>query len=193
MSESAAGGSTANGSVANEKAVGEGRRAGVKSLNHVAIGVSDLEASLRFYVEGLGMRKTLQKQTSALTPELMRLPEGTTGTTVFVQGDSRVGQIELVKWELPPGDDGRPKRPGDFGMGQLSFPVALEDVGVIHERLVEMGYEVYSAPTTTTVKNYGPVTLFLCEDPDGIQIELVALPSPETVREFRARAAAENG
>jgi lactoylglutathione lyase len=163
----------------------------VKSLNHVAIGVSDLEASLRFYVEGLGMRKTLQKQTSDLTPALMRLPEGASGTTVFVQGDSRVGQLELVKWDLPPNDEGRPKRPGDIGMGQLSFPVAPEHIGPVHARLVAMGYDVYSDPTTTIVKNYGPVTLFLCEDPDGTQVELIALPSPETVREFRAKAAGE--
>ncbi|MFJ3667425.1 VOC family protein [Streptomyces sp. NPDC090106] len=170
----------------------EETRVGVRSLNHVALGVSDLEASLRFYVEGLGMRKTLEKQTSDLTPALMRLPEGTTGTTVFVQGDSRVGQLELVKWDLPRTDDGRPKRPGDFGMGQLSFPVDAEHIGALHARLVRMGYEVYSDPTTTVVKNYGPVTLFLCEDPDGTQVELVALPSPEVVREFRARSNQED-
>lgn len=190
MSENAGSVNAANVNAANESAPKEKSRAAVRSLNHVALGVRDLEASLRFYVEGLGMRRTLEKRTSDLTPALMRLPEGTTGTTVFVQGDSRVGQLELVKWDLPPGDDGRPKRPGDFGMGQLSFPVAPEDIGTIHRRLVDMGYEVYSAPTTTTVRNYGPVTLFLCEDPDGVQVELIALPSPETVREFRGRAAA---
>lgn len=162
------------------------RTAAVKSLNHVAIGVRDLDRSLRFYVEGLGMRKTLEKQVSDLTWRLMRLPEGTTGTTVFVQGDSRVGQIELVKWDLPESDSGMAKRPGDIGMGQLSFPVAPEQIGALHRRLVDMGFEVYSEPTTTIVKNYGPVTLFLCEDPDGTQVELMALPSPETVREFRS-------
>ena len=166
-------------------------RAAVKSLNHVAIGVRDLERSLRFYVEGLGMRKTLEKPVSDLTWRLMRLPENTTGTTVFVQGDSRVGQIELVKWDLPESDSGKAKRPGDIGMGQLSFPVAPEHIHALHQRLVDMGYDVYSEPTTTIVKNYGPVTLFLCEDPDGTQVELMALPSPETVREFRASALGE--
>ena len=160
----------------------------VKSLNHVALGVRDLEKSLRFYVEGLGMRKTLEKPVSDLTWRLMRLPENTTGMTVFVQGDSRVGQIELAQWDLPESDSGKPKRPGDIGMGQLSFPVDPEHIVALHRRLVDMGFEVYSEPTTTIVKNYGPVTLFLCEDPDGNQVELMALPSPETVREFRAKA-----
>jgi lactoylglutathione lyase len=159
----------------------------VGSLNHVALGVRDLEASVRFYVEGLGMRQTLTKDTSELTPTLMRLPAHARATTVFVQGASRVGQIELAQWNLEPGADDRPKRPGDVGMGQLSFPVAPEHIGPLHDRLVALGYEVYSEPTTSIIKNYGPVTLFLCEDPDGNQVELIALPSPETVREFRAQ------
>ncbi len=159
----------------------------VGSLNHVALGVRDLEASLRFYVEGLGLRKTLEKDTSDLTPSLMRLPAEAKARTVFVQGASRVGQLELAEWNLPESDDGRAKRPGDIGIGQLSFPVAPEHIGTIHRRLVDLGYEVYTDPTTSVIKNYGPVTLFLCEDPDGNQVELIALPSPETVREFRAR------
>lgn len=163
--------------------------AAVKELNHVAIGVRDLEASLRFYTEGLGLRKTLEKRTSDLTWQLMRLPENTTGQTVFVQGPSRVGQIELVKWDLPEPEGDAPKRPGRFGFGQLSFPVDAKHIQTIYDRLVSMGYETYSEPTTTIVKNYGPVTLFLCEDPDGNQIELVALPAPEVVKEFRAKLA----
>ncbi|MGW5145782.1 VOC family protein [Rhodococcus koreensis] len=163
-------------------------RIAVGSLNHVALGVRDLDASVRFYVEGLGMRQTLTKETSDLTPSLMRLPAHAKATTVFVQGASRVGQIELAQWNLPENDEGRPKRPGDIGMGQLSFPVDPDHIGALHDRLVAMGYEVYSEPTTSLIKNYGPVTLFLCEDPDGNQVELIALPSAETVREFRAQA-----
>ncbi|OCB22463.1 VOC family protein [Mycobacterium intracellulare] len=160
--------------------------AGVKELNHVAIGVADLEKSLRFYTEGLGMRKTLEKPVSDLTWRLMRLPENTTGMSVFVQGPSRVGQLELVQWDLPRPEGDRPKRPGAMGMGQLSFPVDPEHIETIYRRLVDMGATVYTEPTTTIVKNYGPVTLFLCEDPDGNQVELIALPSPEVVKEFRA-------
>jgi catechol 2,3-dioxygenase-like lactoylglutathione lyase family enzyme len=164
--------------------------AAVKELNHVAIGVRDLDASLRFYVQGLGLRKTLEKPVSDLTWKLMRLPENTTGLSVFVQGPSKVGQLELVKWELPEPEGDEPKRPGRIGIGQLSFPVDPEHIHEVHRRLVELGAEVYSEPTTTIVKNYGPVTLFLCEDPDGNQVELIALPSREAVREFRAAGAA---
>lgn len=164
--------------------------AAVKELNHVALGVRDLEASLRFYVEGLGMRTTLEKPVSDLTWRLMRLPENTTGLSVFVQGPSKVGQLELVKWDLPEPAGDEPKRPGRIGMGQLSFPVDPEHIQEIHRRLVALGAVVYSEPTTTIVKNYGPVTLFLCEDPDGNQVELIALPPREVVRQFRAANAA---
>jgi catechol 2,3-dioxygenase-like lactoylglutathione lyase family enzyme len=163
--------------------------AAVRELNHVAIGVRDLDASLRFYVEGLGLRKTLVKPVSDLTWKLMRLPENTTGMSVFVQGPSRVGQLELVKWDLPEPEGDEPKRPGRIGLGQLSFPVDSEHIHEVHRRLVDLGAEVYSEPVTTIVKNYGPVTLFLCEDPDGNQVELIALPPAEVVRQFRASLA----
>jgi len=107
----------------------------VKALNHVAIGVRDLEASLRFYTEGLGMRKTLEKPVSDNVWRLLRLPENTTGTSVFVQGDQRAGQLELVTWDLPESVEGH-KRPGDIGAFQLSFPVDPEHIGPLHERLV---------------------------------------------------------
>lgn len=108
----------------------------VKALNHVAIGVRDLETSLRFYTEGLGMRKTLEKPVSDNVWRLLRLPENTTGTSVFVQGDQRAGQLELVTWDLPESVEGH-KRPGDIGAFQLSFPVDPEHhIGPLHERLV---------------------------------------------------------
>ena len=163
-------------------------RPAVKELNHVAIGVRDIETSLRFYETGLGLRKTLEKQVSDLTWRLLRLPEGSTARSVFLQGPSRIGQIELVQWELPETDLGRPKRPGDIGLAQLSFPVDPDQIGPLHGHLVSMGYEAYTEPTTTIIKNFGPVSIFICEDPDGNQIELIAMPSRDTIREFRAAA-----
>lgn len=49
-----------------------------------------------------------------------------------------------------------------------------------------MGYEVYQPPFDSIVKNYGLVRMFICEDPDGNQVEFIALPSAETVKAFRA-------
>ena len=43
-------------------------------------------------------------------------------------------------------------------------------------------------PSTNVLTNYGPITVFFCEDPDGNQVEVIALPSHEEVKEFvRAR------
>jgi catechol 2,3-dioxygenase-like lactoylglutathione lyase family enzyme len=134
------------------------------------------------------MRKTLEKPVSSLSWRLLRLPPDTGGQTVFVQGPNKVGQIELVKWDLPEPDDWRPKRPGDPGIGVLSFPVPGDRIDALYQRLTAMGFECYSAPVTTTVVNYGPVTLFVCEDPDGNQVELMSLPTAEQVREHRAAA-----
>jgi catechol 2,3-dioxygenase-like lactoylglutathione lyase family enzyme len=150
------------------------------------VSVRDLERSLRFYVDGLGMRKTLEKPLSDNVWRVLRLPPGTTGRSAFVQGPTAVGQIELVQWDLPVPEDSRPKRAGDPGIGVLSFPVDGGAIRALYERLLAMGYECYGEPFTNIIKRYGPVTLFVCEDPDGNQVELISLPTPDEVRAFRA-------
>jgi catechol 2,3-dioxygenase-like lactoylglutathione lyase family enzyme len=159
----------------------------VGSLNHVSVTVRDLDASLRFYVDGLGLRKTLDKPIGENTWRLLRLPAPATGRTVFLQGRVRVGQIELVKWDLPVPPDSEPKRPGDPGFAVLSFPVDADAIWPVYDRLRKLGAECYSEPTATTLQDYGKITLFVCEDPDGNQIEIVNLPSVDEVRAFRAR------
>jgi len=56
----------------------------------------------------------------------------------------------------------------------------------VYDRLIGMGVECYTEPTTNILTNYGPVTLFFALDPDGNDVEIIALPSDEEVRAFRA-------
>lgn len=47
---------------------------------------------------------------------------------------------------------------------------------------------VYSPPTRSVLENYGPIDVFIVEDPDGVMIEFVALPTREQIKAFRAGA-----
>ncbi|MGX4695418.1 VOC family protein [Streptomyces sp. JNUCC 63] len=164
-----------------------GTMAAVGEIHHVAVNVTDMEASLRFYRDGLGLRKTLEMPVgNPTTWRTMALPEGTTGKSVFLQGPTRIGQLELLQWDLPVPRDSRPKRAGDPGPCVLSFSVSHAEVHEVYQRLQDMGVHCYTEPTTNTLTNYGPVTLFFCEDPDGNQVEVIALPTQEEVRAFRA-------
>lgn len=159
----------------------------VKSFNHIAINVVNLERSLKFYEEGLGLRKTLVKSVGKDSWKLLRLPPNTTGRTSFLQGENREsGQIELAQWELPVPDGAVPKRAGDPGPWVLSFSVDADKMTDLHARLTEMGYDCYTEPVSNLIENYGTITMFICEDPDGNQIELISLPSREEVKAYRA-------
>lgn len=158
----------------------------VSNLNHVALSVRDLDRSVRFYEEGLGLRKTLVKPVGADTWRMLRLAGPAGGRSVFLQGDDRIGQIELVQWDLPAPEDSRAKRAGDPGVFAMSFAVDRGGVGELYQKLVAIGARCYDPPQTKMVANYGEITVFMCEDPDGNQIEIVHLPSIEEVKAYRA-------
>ena len=100
---------------------------------HTMVRVRDLDASLRFYCEGLGLRET-------------RRMENAQGryTLVFVAADETPdAEIELT-WNWP-GENGEVE---DYGsarnFGHLAFRVA--DIHALCERLRAMGYAIHRPP-----------------------------------------------
>jgi lactoylglutathione lyase len=159
----------------------------VAEIHHVAISVRDLEASVHFYESGLGMRKTLEMPVgNETTWQTLALPHGTTGKSVFLQGPTRIGQVELIQWDLPVPVDSRPKRAGDPGFLSLSFHVDAETLHEIYARMQVMGVPCNSEPKTNTLVNYGEVVVFFCQDPDGNLVEIIKLPTYEETKAFRA-------
>jgi lactoylglutathione lyase len=100
---------------------------------HTMVRVRDLDASLRFYCEGLGLRETRR----------MENPQGRY-TLVFVAADETPdAEIELTyNWPDTGGDT------EDYGsarnFGHLAFRVA--DIYALCERLQEMGYVINRPP-----------------------------------------------
>jgi lactoylglutathione lyase len=151
----------------------------VEALNHVALNVRNLQGSLKFYQEGLGLTKTLEKLSGKDSWRLLRLPPGTRARTVFLRGEGYSGQIELAEWDLAEPENSTPKRAGDPGYWVLSFRVGRDEIRPLYDQLIAMGVECYSEPVSNMIENYGVVTMFICEDPDGNQIEIVSLPTRE--------------
>jgi lactoylglutathione lyase len=149
-------------------------------VHHIALAVTDLERSLRFYTETLGLRATLRMQIAGADFErLLRFPPGTVGEVAFVQGPPRVGQIELIQWSLP---DGAPAPAPAFSV--------TDPLAEWHARLTAAGAPCWSEPIDLELPGYGLIEAFIAEDPDGHVVELVRLPSDEQVRAFRADARA---
>lgn len=121
---------------------------------HTMIRVRDLDASIRFYTEGLGMTLLRRKD----------YPSGEF-TLAFVGYGDEVDHtaIELTyNW-------GRAE-PYDIGSGFGHLAVAVPDVAALCHDLAQQGVKIPRPPGP--MKHGGSVIAFI-EDPDGYKIELI--------------------
>lgn len=160
----------------------------LREIHHACVGVSDLDRSLAFYVDLLGLRVTL---TGTIDDEeharLLRLPPGFRGRVATVQPPrTETGAVELIELTVPGRDARAPARPGDLGVFMLAFEVLDAELAVAVERLERAGVPCWTEPIAMDVPDYGSIASVVCEDPDGILVELLTLPDVEDVRALRA-------
>lgn len=161
----------------------------ISPVHHTNISVTDLERSLAFYRDALGYRVTMRAPVER--PEFqryVRVPEGTTGDMAMLQAgdDPNVGTIELIQWSPPLEQTTPPKRPGDPGPCMLALQVRDETLEEVRDRLAEHGIAPWSDVIDISLDGYPPFRGMVVEDPDGVLIELIQLPTREQVRAFRA-------
>jgi len=161
----------------------------LKPLHHVVLSVSDFDRSVEFYDRVLGFKLSLESPVEGERYErYLKLPAGTTGRMGMLQVDERtLGMIEIIQWSPPPAPTSPPKRPGDPGVAMLALE--LEEGTTLEEirgHLDELGVELWSDITEVELENYPPFRTMIFEDPDGLLIELVQLPTRDEVRAYRA-------
>jgi catechol 2,3-dioxygenase-like lactoylglutathione lyase family enzyme len=169
----------------------------ISEIHHVAITVSDLERSAAFYRDALGFRKVLDMRADGpQNARMMRLPKGARARSIMMtQGNSTVGEIELMQVEPMAERQSPPKRVNDYGTWLVSFEVKDEPIAAVVERLRAMGVKFFSDIEDLEIEGYAPIKAVLFEDPDGNLLELVQLPSKEEYlrhkKEREARPAAK--
>lgn len=157
----------------------------VSEIHHVAMIVSDLERSAAFYEQGLGWRRTLQASVSG--PDFERslgLPAGASANVQYLQGPTRIGQLELIQWDQPHAGQQRTS-PFQLGALLLSFEIPADEIEEAYERFLALGAEHIERPLSVRLENFGTIVAFAVRDPDGNMIELVSLPSREEILAFR--------
>lgn len=143
------------------------------TLSHRGLCVSDLDATRRFYCEGLGfaphadhgivegpdMERTMELPGVRLHPVMLRHPDGPV--------------IELLHFLSPPAFGPRERRSTiQYGLVHLSFRV--DDMDAAAARLRAAGGHVFEQ--TRAHYPEGGASMLYCTDPDGVRIELMTLP-----------------
>ena len=139
-------------------------------IHHSVVVVGDLEASLRFYRDGLGLDVLLDRRVEGDWPGLLDAP--TRSLRAVFLGDARVpddhaGVLELNVFDgdVPAGPPPSPPRTGFF---MLSFFV---DVDATLSRLAALGLGGPPRRVIQSTPN-GPVTVATVRDPDGLLVLL---------------------
>lgn len=142
-------------------------------IYHVNVNCSDLERSLAFYRDAVGL-KTMTR-TRPESPQ----PGGAFGLAQvqwdawILQGDAGAATpvLDLLEWTVPAPTGSPVTDPTTTGFNRLAF--TTPDLDALHARLVDAGAAVRSAPLPIELDDGSSVRMFVCSDPDGTQIELL--------------------
>ena len=150
----------------------------IRGISHFSFTVSDLDASVDWYVDRLGfavLRR--QRQDTPYTAELLGLPDAVIDVAILRPPQDHglsAAALELIQYvePIPAGDQ---PAPGDFGFAHLSLVV--DDIHRLHRDLSGKGVVFRSPPVAITagVNVGGYVCYFV--DPDGNGLELFQPPA----------------
>ena len=143
-------------------------------VSHVGICVRDLDKSLAFYRDILGMRVTrdqMQDTTTGGLPHVYKHPRQTRRTVYLRYGEGE--ETPYLVMTCHPGDDpdGDPIKLDQVGISHLSFSV--RDLAGLVQSLKENDVE-FAGPPDSFVNARGEVSAFYVYDPDGILVQFDA-------------------
>ena len=140
----------------------------IQALHHVAIIVQDMEKSLKFYRDVLGL-KFLKDYTNRgpVADETLGLVDASQRICLLCAGSDEI-LIELCQYYSPAGCPQMPNiQENDIGVRHLCFQVG--NIQAIYERLGKAGIKFTSKPI---VQASGATCVFF-RDPDGNSLEFI--------------------
>jgi catechol 2,3-dioxygenase-like lactoylglutathione lyase family enzyme len=150
---------------------------GVSRVFHLNVNCSDLERSLGFYRDLLGLTQgahTVPTEPQAGAAFGLEQAQW----DAWILSDSRgfgVGTaLDLLEWQVPRPTGVPYPAANHLGFGRLGF--ASDDVDGLYERLVAAGVDCTGAPHDIGLAGAPPVRAFVCADPDGTLVEFVTGP-----------------
>jgi catechol 2,3-dioxygenase-like lactoylglutathione lyase family enzyme len=145
-------------------------------VHHVTVAVSDLERSVRFYRDALGLRAVLEMSFDDEGHQIyLGLPVGASGRAVALRsGRAPACGITLVQFDPVPAQ-AIPPLTAQPGACMFAFELgAPAEVDGLYERLTAAGEDAISPPTWAEIGSFGRIRGVTLRDPDGFLIELYA-------------------
>lgn len=148
------------------------------SVQHVNVNCSDLERSLRFYRDVVGL--VPQSHTKPLPQDGagFGLP-GRVAWDAHLLHDDRgfaASAVDLLEWKAPEPVGTPPREANHLGFFRLCL--THPDLDALHARLRSAGVSCRSAPAEVPVLAGRPVRFLCCDDPDGTCVEFIQMPGP---------------
>ncbi|MQA73420.1 MAG: hypothetical protein GEU88_03535 [Solirubrobacterales bacterium] len=142
-------------------------------LDHVSVTSADLDRSLAFYRDLLGLELRGRGEAEGGEFEITGIPDPSVRWADLELSHGQV--LELIEYVEPRGTPSRPL-PNDPGATHISLRVA--DIDAVHSRLREAAVSVVSEPVRiASAGAWQGARVFYASDPDGVTVELIQ-PAP---------------
>ncbi len=142
----------------------------VTSIRHTGIVVSDMERSVRFYRDLLGMKVWADFKDDSPYVQAVTEVQGANLWMIKLQAQDG-GSIELLQYlSHPQSVPSPPTRACDVGCNHVALRV--DDIDALHEKLKAAGIRFHAPPA---VSPDGGAKVTYCRDPEGVMVELVEI------------------
>jgi len=147
----------------------------VQAIDHINIVVSDLERSVHFYTELLGLVETRRAHLEGSWIESIVGLKGVRADVVYVEPVSGGMRIELLQYRAPVGKS-LPENALPNTVGLRHIALRVRDIHEVCKRLVAAGVELVGppveVPSGVVTHDAGDKVLCYFHDPDGVILEL---------------------
>jgi catechol 2,3-dioxygenase-like lactoylglutathione lyase family enzyme len=143
----------------------------VRALHHVGITVKDLDASIRFYHDLLGLEFSNEPTPWFESPELgpaVGVPGASLRQVSLLVGDTT---LELLEYKSPPSETREPLKSNNIGASHVAFLV--DDIEATKSELEAKGITFFSAVNVVDEGVLAGWRWVYFADPDGYPLELV--------------------
>lgn len=139
----------------------------IKGIHHSGIGVRDMEVSLKFYRDLLGLEMGEDVEIEGpLVGEIVGLPANTKVRIVHLKcGEGQ--ELELFQY-MEPATSVFPRDYRQCDGGIIHVALLVDDLMELYEKLKEQGVKFNSKPY-----NLGGTLVVYMRDPDGVTVELM--------------------